>query len=62
MWFGCDETPDSSKVIRTSIVAVGASAPFDFIGLVRLGAKAALRRAAILALSQVVVMLSWKSL
>lgn len=62
MWFGCDETPDLSKVIRTSIVAVGASTPFDFMGLARLGANAALRSEAILTLSQVVVMLSWKSL
>lgn len=62
IWFGCDETPDWSKVRRTSIVAVGASAPFDFIGLVRLGANAALRREAILVLSQVVAMLSSKSL
>jgi len=62
MWFGCEETPDASKVIRTSIVAVGASADLFFIGFERFGAKAEERRVAIFCLSQAVVILSGKSL
>jgi len=62
MWFGCEEIPDWSKVMSTSIVAVGASGPFDVMGFERFGAKAEQRRFAILTLSQVDVMLSGKSL
>ena len=62
MWFGCEETPFLSKVMRTSIVAVGASADFFVMGLERLGAKAEERRSEIFSLSQVVVMLSGKCL
>ena len=62
MWFGCDETPVLSKVMRTSIVAVGASADFFVMGLERLGAKKEERRLEIFCLSHVVVMLSGKSL
>lgn len=62
MWFGCEETPVESKVMRTSIVAVGASTDLPFMGFVRLGAKAEERRVAILVLSQGVVMLSGNSL
>lgn len=63
MWFGCEEMPVTSKVMRTSIVAVGACEFLDFAsGCVRLGAKAEERRVEIFCLSQVVVMLSGKSL
>jgi len=62
IWFGCEETPNLSKVIRTSIVAVGASTDLFFIGFLRFGAKASERRVAILCLSHTVVMLSGKSL
>lgn len=51
-----------SKVMRTSIVAVGASTDFPFIGFVRFGAKAEERRVAIFVLSHGVVMLSGNSL
>ena len=59
---GWEETPDLSKVIRTSIVAVGASLPLDFIGFERFGANAEERRPAILVLFHVAVILSGKSL
>jgi hypothetical protein len=62
LWFGCEETPVLSNVMSTSIVAVGASVPFDFMGFERFGANAEERRFAILILSQVAVMLSGKSL
>lgn len=51
-----------SKVMRTSIVAVGASADFFVMGLERLGANAEDKRLEIFCLSQTVVMLSGKSL
>lgn len=54
--------PNLSNVMRTSIVAVGASRDLFVIGLVRLGAKAEERRVAIFVLSHVVVMLSLNSL
>lgn len=59
---GCEEIPFTSKVIRTSIVAVGASVDFDVKGFDSSGANAEQRRAMILSLDQVVVMLSGKSL
>lgn len=62
MWFGWDETPDLSKVMSTSMVAVGTSFDFDFMGFVSFGAKAEERREAIFWLDQAVVMLSGKSL
>ena len=62
MWLGCEETPVLSKVMSTSIVAVGASADFFVMGLERLGANAEERRLEIFCLSHVVVMLSGKSL
>lgn len=52
----------ASKVMSTSIVAVGASTDFLLMGLERLGAKAEERRVAILVLSQGWVMLSGNSL
>ena len=54
--------PAWSKVMRTSIVAVGFRLPFVFIGFVTFGAKADDRSVAILILSHVVVIESWKSL
>jgi len=33
IWFGCDDTPAESNVMRTSIVAVGAVADFDVMTL-----------------------------
>ena len=62
MWFGWEDTPDLSKVMRTSIVAVGASFNFDFMSFERFCAKALERSEAIFWVDQVVVMLSGKSL
>jgi len=62
MWLGCEETPDLSNVMRTSIVAVGASTDLFFMGFARLGAKNWERRVATFCLSHVVVMLSGNSL
>lgn len=59
---GCEEIPLASKVMRTSIVAVGGSADFDVKGFDSSGANAEQRRAMILSFDQVVVMLSGKSL
>jgi hypothetical protein len=62
IWFGWLEMPDLSKVMRTSMVAVGCWLPFVFIGFVRFGAKAEDRRAAIFVLSHVLVIESGKFL
>lgn len=62
MWFGWEEMPVLSNVIRTSIVATGASLFFGVVGFASLGAKAEERSLAIFSLSQAVVMLSGKSL
>ena len=62
MWFGCEETPERSKVMRTSIVAVGASGDLFFMGLDRFGAKAEERSFVMLVLSHSIVMESGNSL
>jgi hypothetical protein len=62
MWFGWEETPELSKVMRTSIVAVGASTDFFFMGLDRFGANAEERRVVILVLSHSIVIESGNSL
>lgn len=56
MWFGWDEIPRASKVMRTSIVAVGWSEDFFVMGFERFGAKAEERSDAIFTLSHAVVM------
>ena len=62
IWFGCDEIPFASKVMRTSIVAVGASVVFDLGDLARSRANAEDKRLEILSFGHVVVMLSGNSL
>lgn len=65
MWFGWEEMPEESKVMRTSIVAVGEDVDVDLDPdwvLLREGAKAEERREEILEEDQVVVMESGKSL
>ncbi len=62
MWLGCDEIPFASKVIRTSIVAVGASVDFELGGLARSRANAEDRRLAMFSFGHVLVMLSGNSL
>jgi hypothetical protein len=62
MWLGCEEIPERSKVISTSIVAVGASMDLFFMGFDRFGANADERSVEILVLSHSVVMLSGNSL
>ena len=62
IWFGCDEIPFASKVMRTSIVAIGASVEFDLGDLARSRANAEDRRLEIFSFGHVVVILSGNSL
>ena len=58
MWFGCDDIPRASNVIRVSMVEVGSSREVILFVELAAGLKAEDKMWAILSAGQVVVMLS----